>query len=620
MKALPKSWCGFTIYMVLIINGLVSCKKEAAVEPVVTTPVVRLISPTSSTLLQDSVLVEVEATDDKGIVKVEVYIDNQIPQGGTLAVIPYKYTWDISGLPDSSAHTVFAKAYDADGNVSTTPVLTLVLFKFAPSNLTATAVSDTLVRLTWKDNSRKEDGFEIERKTGTGDFVLVKTVASNITTASIDGAYRTTETTWFRVRAFSPTDKSKYTNQASIVISFVAPSTLALFSVKVNEIVLQWKDNTSFENGFSIERQDGAAPFREIRRVPASSTSAIDTLADTSMAYSYRVRAFTSINTSAYSNTLRIEFTPGAIVALPDLVGHSGVVTSVAFSPDGSLMASASFDAKIKLWKTADGSLLRTLSGYGNDVNSVAFSPDGATLASSGMDGTIRLWHVLDGAPQRTLSLSRYYAHDVAFSPSGAVLATGGFYTVLGGVIIDSNIVFWRTSDGSIVRTMRGDPQEIRSVAFNLDGSLLATGGINDVKLWLVSDGSLLRTLVGHTRWVWSVTFDPSGTIVASASGDSTLRLWRTADGSSVRVLRGFSGGVRSVAFNPSGSTLASACEDKKIKLWRVSDGATLYTFTTTTGFFTSVAFSPDGNMLAAGTNINVIKRWSLKGQWQAVP
>ena len=105
MKALPKSWCGFTIYLVLVLTCLVGCKKEAATEPVAPppNPVVRIVSPTSSTILQDSVLVQVEATDDKGVVKVEIYVDNQIPQGGTLLVAPYNYTWNTSGYADSSA-------------------------------------------------------------------------------------------------------------------------------------------------------------------------------------------------------------------------------------------------------------------------------------------------------------------------------------------------------------------------------------------------------------------------------------------------------------------------------------------------------------------------------------
>jgi dipeptidyl aminopeptidase/acylaminoacyl peptidase len=91
----------------------------------------------------------------------------------------------------------------------------------------------------------------------------------------------------------------------------------------------------------------------------------------------------------------------------PDIVwmrgGHSGSVNSVAFSPDGSLIASASTDATIRLWRVSDGVLLRTLTGHTSDVNSVAFSPDGNLIASASSDNTVRLWRVSDGVLLRTL-------------------------------------------------------------------------------------------------------------------------------------------------------------------------------------------------------------------------
>jgi WD40 repeat protein len=161
---------------------------------------------------------------------------------------------------------------------------------------------------------------------------------------------------------------------------------------------------------------------------------------------------------------------------------HTKGVHSVAFSPDGTLLASGQggffgFDSVVRLWRVSDGTSLRTLEGYLGTVNSVAFSPDGSMLASGADDKTVRLW---------------------------------------------------RVSDGTSLRTLEGHSREVTSVAFSPDGSMLASGA-NDktVRLWRVSDGTFLRTLEGHSREVTSVAFSPDGSMLASGSGDKTVRLWQ---------------------------------------------------------------------------------------------
>src|SRR5438270_7856771 len=112
--------------------------------------------------------------------------------------------------------------------------------------------------------------------------------------------------------------------------------------------------------------------------------------------------------------------------AAPDeLTGHADLVYGVAFSPDGKLLATASFDNTVKLWDFAARKELRTLTGHGKPVYSVAFSPDGATLASASQDQTIRLWHVADGKPVRTITGHGGIVDSVAFSPDGKLLASG---------------------------------------------------------------------------------------------------------------------------------------------------------------------------------------------------
>jgi WD40 repeat protein/serine/threonine protein kinase len=229
----------------------------------------------------------------------------------------------------------------------------------------------------------------------------------------------------------------------------------------------------------------------------------------------------------------------GALVRT--LKGHTSWVGSVSFSPDGRLLASGSGDKTIKLWRVADGSLVRTLTGHTDSVLSVSFSPDGRLLASgSGVekimlvlgssnntinfgDTTIKLWRVADGSLVRTLTGHTNRVNSVSFSPDGRLLASGSD---------DTTIKLWRVADGSLVLTLTGHALDVFSVSFSPDGRLLASGSYdNTIKLWRVADGLEVRTLTGHTGVVFSVSFSPDGRLLASGSADKTIKLWRVADG-----------------------------------------------------------------------------------------
>jgi WD40 repeat protein len=228
---------------------------------------------------------------------------------------------------------------------------------------------------------------------------------------------------------------------------------------------------------------------------------------------------------------------------------RTGAVREVVFSPDGTMLASASHDG-VKLWDTAGWGELRTLAGSG-DTESVAFSPDGKMLAT-GTGSTIKLWDVAAGNELRTLPGSSGRA--VAFSPDGRLLA--------------------------------------------------ASGGVagQDIKLWDVASGSELPALTGHSNWINSLAFSPDGRLLASGSVDGTVRLWDAAEGRQARVLTGHTGQVDSVAFSSDGRLLASASWDLTVRLWDVASGKELVSLTGHASWISCVAFSPDGTMLASGS------------------
>jgi WD40 repeat protein len=271
--------------------------------------------------------------------------------------------------------------------------------------------------------------------------------------------------------------------------------------------------------------------------------------------------------------------------------GHSLAVQASAFSPDGATLASGSLDTTIKLWRTADASLVGTLVGHSDGINGVTFSHDGSLLASASSDTTIKLWSASTGALVRTLAGHTAGVDSVAFSPDGSVLVSGA---------ADNTVRLWRVADGALLMTLTGHGNWVYSVAFSPDGSKVASASMDGtVRIWRASDGALL-SVMSHSGYVFSVAFSPDGSAIASSSADLTVRLWRVTDGAPLRVISGFTDWVWSVAFSPDGGSLVTSDNDRYIKLFRVSDGALLSTLLES-AVPSPVQFSPNGAQLGYG-------------------
>ncbi|MFE6620291.1 AAA family ATPase [Streptomyces sp. NPDC057740] len=323
--------------------------------------------------------------------------------------------------------------------------------------------------------------------------------------------------------------------------------------------------------------------------------------------------------------TSRLISIVNAPLATP-LLGHTGAVYLTTFSPNGKLLATASYDRTVRLWDVSDPErpqpLGKPLAGHRSWVSSAVFSPDGRTLASASDDGTVRLWDVRDPSRPRPLA-SPLTGHDgtiylVAFSPDGRTLAS---------VSEDRTVRLWDVADPrrpKALATLTGAEAAVRSVAFSPDGDTLAAGGDDKtIRLWDVSEPGrpqALSTLTGHTALVHSVAFSPDGRTLASGSADDTIRLWDVTDprhGSRLGApLTGHTGPIWSVAFNPAGTMLAAASADSTASLWNVSDRAypsqVGEPLAGASGEMYALGFSPDGHTLATGSGDSKVRLWSI--------
>ena len=286
------------------------------------------------------------------------------------------------------------------------------------------------------------------------------------------------------------------------------------------------------------------------------------------------------------------------------LRGHGSSILSVAFSPDGTTLASGSRDNTVILWDVAKRTKIRTLTGHDDWVWGVAFSPDGTTLASGSWDRTVILWDVATGIPKDTLTGHSDFVLSVAFSPDGTTLASGS---------ADATVILWDVATGIPKDTLTGHSDFVLSVAFSPDGTTLASGSADaTVILWDVATGIPKDTLTGHREQIWSVAISPGGGTLASGDDDNTIILWDVATGQPKDTLTGHLGWIWSVAFNPDGTTLASGSWDSTVILWDVATGIPIDTMTGHSDFVLSVAFSPDGTTLASGSSDTTVILWDV--------
>ena len=256
----------------------------------------------------------------------------------------------------------------------------------------------------------------------------------------------------------------------------------------------------------------------------------------------------------------------------------------------------------------------RTLRGHKTNVYTVDFSPDGKNIASLESDGTVIVWETATGQelmrlPGSTEILDEFSSQRLAYNPDGTQLASGD----------GSEIRIWDPQTGELIRSLAGHTDIVWSIAYSADGKQIASGSADQtVRTWEASSGEQILELKGHTYAIGGLAFSPDGKWLASASDDGTLKIWDASSGELIVDLTGFPDIVDSVDFSPDGTLLAAPSGDG-LHIWKVetAGGAgepalTAQEILLIDGAGGSVTFSPDGSLVAT-TSGSVARLWDVR-------
>jgi WD40 repeat protein len=315
--------------------------------------------------------------------------------------------------------------------------------------------------------------------------------------------------------------------------------------------------------------------------------------------------------TGDYSNVTITRENADDVTLVETLSDHLSRVWTVAFSPDGRLLASCGQDGKVLVRDMDSVSVSRQMGGFSNWVVGLAFSPDGHYLAYggalgfSGSVGPIGLWNVVADSLERVWSGHDGGCWSLDFQESTGTLASASF---------DLTVKLWDPLTGTLLNTLTGHTAAVLSVDFNPSQNLLASSGIDyTVRLWNSQTGSPVCVLTGHTGNVGYVKFSPDGLTVASSADDGTVRLWNVADSSLIWSCNAGQGWVNCVNFNPDGTLMVTCGHDGSVVLRDAATGLQLKRLAGHLGPVIRGAFNPAGTFVATASWDNTVRLWGLE-------
>jgi WD40 repeat protein len=313
------------------------------------------------------------------------------------------------------------------------------------------------------------------------------------------------------------------------------------------------------------------------------------------------------------------------------LPGHTGWVTALASSPNGTRLASSGWDNMLRLWDTSQPGGSVPIEQYSADVRTIAFSPTGVMFATGGcglrheeggcLQGALQLWDAVTGDPIGALMTGHTdWVHSVRFTPDGKRLISAGE---------DGLILFWDVDNQTQVdMNLAGHPNIwVSNIAVNHDENrpLLASASCHayqdedciqfEIYLWNTNTGELVQELVGSGDWISSMAFSPDDRLLAAGGYDWAVHLWQVGAGVEILpALAAHNAAVTGVAFSPDGRQLVSIGEDSRLLVWDLANQTLVGEFIAHLNGMTAVVpvYDPENYLYATGGRDGGLILWEI--------
>jgi WD40 repeat protein len=297
------------------------------------------------------------------------------------------------------------------------------------------------------------------------------------------------------------------------------------------------------------------------------------------------------------------------------IAAHSDWVRCLSFTPDGSRLASGSFDKTIKVWQLDTGAALHTLTDRLKGVFALAVSPDGKFLASGSWDDTVELWDLETGTLLKNLSQHQASVRSLAISPDSQTLISGSF---------DRTIVLWHLPDGAVTNTI-STLEPVAAIAMSPDGKFLAsTGDDGTIDIWSLTSGQLIIKSSGNRHCIGSLAIGADSRTISAGTVNGYLVFWELENIENgqppqcklTQTIKAHAGQINACAFSPDGEYLITGSVDGKAKVWyrgvdlKFHDKARSILKGDPGRSVMSVAIAPGGQPIAIGGADGTIQLW----------